>query len=607
LRKKITMKLNQKSRFGLLTLALLSVQLFTACTGTQKSKKDVPTSYNTKSAAISNTEARLLYVDLYRTIAIREMERTGIPASIKLAQGILESNSGRSELSSKYNNHFGIKCHSEWTGERFYKEDDDKDPVTGQLIKSCFRAYKAGDESFIAHSEFLRDPRKVNRYGFLFQLDPKDYVGWANGLERAGYATATDYSEKLIRIIEDMQLSKFDQMSARDVANNNPTQNNGKTNTRPDSGFDNPNSSPNIGTTNNANNSNMGVSEGRVNDTRVLKVSYPLTLEQLAGRYDVSIKKLQDYNEEIGSEGTKLLRQGSFVYLQKKRNSYSGNEKYHRVQACETMYDVSQKYGIKLSKLYRKNEMREGDQPQAGEKIILRRGLFQSFDMPALRDTFGEWKRCNMPIDTITNRPPAPPTANRPPTINNSGEFTFDIAPGGSGQPQTSSGTTYYPPATQPSSGTTYYPPTTQPSSGTTYYPNTQPSSGTTYYPSDNNNYPNTTTTYPSSGSVNYPTTDVSSAPSYPSYPSRPATQPSRPATQPSRPTTQPTRPATQPTTTTPRPTTQPSGAVQYHTVMKGDTMYGLSKRFGVTVDRLRELNGMADTNIKIGQQLRVK
>ena len=600
------MKLNQKSLFGLLVLALLSVQLFTACTGTQKSKKDVPTSYGINSKSpMSNMEVRLMYVDLYKTIAIREMERTGVPASIKLAQGILESNSGRSELSSKYNNHFGIKCHSEWTGERFYKEDDDKDPVTGQLIKSCFRAYKAGDESFIAHSEFIRDPRKVNRYGFLFQLDPKDYVGWANGLERAGYATATDYSEKLIRIIEDMQLSKYDQMSSRDVANNNPTRNNGSNNgnNRPNDGFDNPSSSPNIGNTNNGNNnnntnnSNMGVSEGRVNDTRVLKVSYPLTLEQLAGRYDVSIKKLQDYNEEIGSEGTTLLRQGSFVYLQKKRNSYSGNEKYHRVQACETMYDISQKYGVKLSKLYRKNEMREGDQPQAGEKIILRRGLFQSFDMPALRDTFGEWKRCNMPIDTITNRPPVQPsTANRP-TVNNSGEFTFDIAPGGSGQPQnnyptnnTSYPQTNYPPSSQPSSGTTYYPSTgnttTNPSSGT----------GTTYYPSDNNNYPSNTTTYPSSGSNNYPSTDVNSTPSYPSYPSRPATQPSRPTTQPSK-----------PTTATPRPPTQPMGAVQYHTVGKGDTMYGLSKRFGVTVDRLRELNGMADTNIKIGQQLRVK
>jgi LysM repeat protein len=602
------MKLNQKSRFGLLALALLSVQLFTACTGTQKSKKGVPTSYGINSkAAITNTEARLLYVDLYKTIAIREMERTGIPASIKLAQGILESNSGR----SKYNNHFGIKCHSEWTGERFYKEDDDKDPVTGQLIKSCFRAYKAGDESFIAHSEFIRDPRKVNRYGFLFQLDPKDYVGWANGLERAGYATATDYSEKLIRIIEDMQLSKYDQMSSRDVANNNPTRNNGNTNNRPDSGFDNPNSSPNIGNSNNSNNSNMGVSEGRVNDTRVLKVSYPLTLEQLAGRYDISIKKLQDYNEEIGGEGTKLLRQGSFVYLQKKRNSYSGNEKYHRVQACESMYDISQKYGIKLSKLYRKNEMREGDQPQAGEKIILRRGLFQSFDMPALRDTFGEWRNCNIPIDTITNRRPAPPsTANRPPTINNSGEFTFDIAPGGSGQPQSNYPTnnTSYPQTSYPQNNTNYpqgnYPQTSQPSSGTTYYPSSTtsyPSSGsnTTYYPSDNNN-PSNTTTYPSSGSNNYPTTDVNTTSNYPSYPSRPTTQPSRP-------TTQPSRPATQPTTTTPRPTTQPTGAVQYHTVAKGDTMYGLSKKFGVTVDRLRELNGMADTNIKIGQQLRVK
>ena len=134
-----------------------------SCTSFKKNAKEVPKSYNSVSTpkGMTNLEARNIYIDRYKAIAIREMERTGIPASIKLAQGILESDAGRSTLSSQYNNHFGIKCHSDWQGERYYQEDDDKDPVTGQLIKSCFRAYKNGDESFIAHSEFLRDPRKI--------------------------------------------------------------------------------------------------------------------------------------------------------------------------------------------------------------------------------------------------------------------------------------------------------------------------------------------------------------------------------------------------------------------------------------------------------------
>jgi LysM repeat protein len=300
----------------------------------------------------------------------------------------------------------------------------------------------------------------------------------------------------------------------------------------------------------------------------------------------IGVKKLQDYNEQIG-DGTQLIRQGSMVYLQKKRNSYSGGEKYHRVQQCETMYDISQKYGVKLEKLYRKNEMRVGDQPLVGEKIILRRGLFQGWDMPALRDTFGEWRKCNIPIDTITNRPPAQPTAGNRPPITNTGEFTFDISPGTSGQPQNN-----YPPS-QPSSGT-YYPNNNYPSSTTSY-----PSSGsnTTYYPSN----PSTgtgTTYYPSSESNNYPTTNVNTTPSYPSYPSN------KPSVPPTRPTTQPNKPTNQPTTQ-PRP--QPSGAVQYHTVAKGDTLWSLSKKYGLTVARIREMNGMADDNIKIGQQLRIK
>ena len=558
------MKLNPvlaRNQWAVVTILVVS-QLIISCTASKKNNRDIPKSYGiTGAKGISNAEARSNYVDRYKAIAIREMERTGIPASIKLAQGVLESDAGRSTLSSQYNNHFGIKCHSDWQGERYYKEDDDKDPVTGQLIKSCFRAYKNGDESFIAHSEFLRDPRKVYRYGSLFQLDPKDYVGWANGLVKAGYATGQTYGETLIRLVEDLQLHQYDLMSSNDVASNNNGQNNNSSGNpnfpnNNNSGFDNPSG-------NNANNS-VSVSSGQRNDVGYLKINGGLTLEQVAGRQDISIRKLQEYNEEIG-DPTRRLPEGTIIYTQQKRNHWSGSDKTYRVQACETMFDISQKFGIKLSKLYSKNSMREGDQPAIGEKISLRKGLFERVDMPALRDTFGEWKKCRQP-DVIIEKPVTNPSnVNRPtnPPSTNSGEFGFEITPSGNNQPSSS-------------------------------YPSTQP----TYPPSS----------YPSSPS-NYPTTETSTSPSYPTtQPTYPTTQPTYPSTQPSTsyPSTQPAKPSTTPKPTTPKPT-QPAINSQYYTVMQGETLWAISRKFSLTVDQLKQMNGLADNVIKPGQQLRIK
>ena len=159
---------------------------------------------------MSNDDPVRTYIDKYKEIALSEMQRTGIPASIKLAQGILESNSGRSTLAQKANNHFGIKCGKQWTDETFYREDDDyKD---GKLIESCFRKYTDGAYSFIAHSEFLTNPRSKYRYGFLFQLDPLNYSEWARGLKKSGYATDPKYADKLISIIESYELYLFDEV-----------------------------------------------------------------------------------------------------------------------------------------------------------------------------------------------------------------------------------------------------------------------------------------------------------------------------------------------------------------------------------------------------------
>jgi len=150
-----------------------------------------------------------LYINQFAVIAKEEMEIYKIPASITLAQAVLESNSGNSELTRKSNNHFGIKCHQKWTGERVYHDDDEND--------ECFRVYKEASSSFKDHSEFLNGRR---RYSFLFKYDKGDYVSWAKGLRQAGYATDNQYPQKLIRIIEKYQLYKYDKEVLGDTYDN---------------------------------------------------------------------------------------------------------------------------------------------------------------------------------------------------------------------------------------------------------------------------------------------------------------------------------------------------------------------------------------------------
>src|SRR5688572_5643549 len=160
------------------------------------------------------------YIEQYKDIAVSEMMRTGIPASIKLAQAIHESSCGKSDLACKANNHFGIKCGNDWNGKTYKKEDDDYEG--GQLVKSCFREFRSVHDSYIAHSDFLTDPAKAKRYGFLFELDVTDYKGWARGLSKAGYATDPQYASKIIDIIERYNLYELDSPSRRELASHAP-------------------------------------------------------------------------------------------------------------------------------------------------------------------------------------------------------------------------------------------------------------------------------------------------------------------------------------------------------------------------------------------------
>lgn len=280
---------------------------------------------------------QLAYIETFKDIAIREMDRAGVPASIKLAQGILESNAGQSTLARRARNHFGIKCGGNWKGDSFDKEDDDYD-ANGKLIKSCFRSYKNAQASYVAHSEFLRDPRKAFRYGFLFRLNPRDYKRWAHGLKQAGYATSATYPEKLITLIERYKLYEYDNVPVFDT--------------------ERPSDIVSFGILKN-------------NDVRYVVVNQGETLEDIARKADASIRNLILYNENIDNRQSPVI-EGDRVYIQSKRNSYRGRDKYHTVKEGETMFAISQLYALKLSKLYKRNRMIAGVRPATNERVKLR-------------------------------------------------------------------------------------------------------------------------------------------------------------------------------------------------------------------------------------------
>ncbi len=288
------------------------------------------------------------YIQRFKDIAIEEMQRTGIPASIKLAQGLIESNAGRSDLARLANNHFGMKCGGDWNGGTYYKKDDDY--RNGRLIKSCFRRYSNPEESYVAHSEFLRDPDKAYRYGFLFRLNPTDYRSWAYGLLKAGYATNPRYARLLIKVIEDYQLYRYDKpiTDAELVMEKSYL--------------------PHI---------------LKINDVEYVIAEDGDSPRSLSMDFNVPVNRILKYNEHL-YDADQQLNSGTRVYLQRKRSGFRGKKKYHYVKTGETMFSISQQYGIRLKSLYRKNKMEMGTEPAIGERIKLRGwALFSS--RPTLR------------------------------------------------------------------------------------------------------------------------------------------------------------------------------------------------------------------------------
>ena len=269
------------------------------------------------------------YINQYATLAVEQMREHKIPASITLAQGLLESGAGLSELARKSNNHFGIKCGSSWSGRKVYHDDDARN--------ECFRAYKHPRDSYEDHSAFLK---RGARYAFLFRLDLTDYKGWARGLKKAGYATDPSYANRLITIIEDYELYKYDRKGGWRPA---------KAETINTVTYSHP----------------IYIA----NDIAYIVARNGDTFKALGKEFDISWKKLVKYND---LQRDYTLTDGDIIYLKSKKKKASKDYTVYIVKDGDSMHTISQKFGIRLKNLYKMNR-KEGDYiPEIGDRLRLR-------------------------------------------------------------------------------------------------------------------------------------------------------------------------------------------------------------------------------------------
>lgn len=277
------------------------------------------------------------YISKYSDMAIDQMRRYGIPASITLAQGLLESGAGTSRLTTKGNNHFGIKCGGTWKGPYMLVDDD--------APKEKFRVYKNAKESYEDHSKFLKNGK---RYAFLFELDEKDYKGWARGLKRAGYATNPAYARLLIDLIERYDLHDYDRK--RHHKKHSSDENRKEKKHEKDETFDHV--------------------VYRCNGQYYVIARIGDTYASLARSMKSSEKHLREYNDV---DANRRLRSGDIVYLGKKRKKADKSlNKYHYLQPGESLYSISQRFGIRLSSLCKMNPITKDHIFRVGDHIRIR-------------------------------------------------------------------------------------------------------------------------------------------------------------------------------------------------------------------------------------------
>lgn len=504
---------------------------------------------------ISWAQDRTKYVYEYAQIAVEEMEFSGIPASITLAQGILESGNGNSELAKKSNNHFGIKCHKGWNGESVSYDDDAKG--------ECFRKYKDPAESYRDHTLFLTTR---SRYKDLFTYSKYDYKAWAKGLKKAGYATNPAYANLLIRIIEEEELYSYDYMRPNEVGPYITAHKQGRapktvTTSRPPESVSKPPKTKPSKVKLPENPTNTGELSRNVftqNNSKAVWARPGDSPEQLSVMYNVPLKKLRKYNE--WDKYLNEFEAGMKVYLQPKRSkSQDRASLYHKARDGETMYQIAQLYGIKTDKLYKLNQLSEGQQPAPNEIIHLRK------KRKTAPKTFTYSKEFRV-------EQPAPPPVKKPspPSV----EVKEVVKP---------------PPPPSKKKATPPPPPPAMEQNET-------PPVQTLPPPVKAVEAPPVEANPPGNKAVIYdPPPPVNQAPP------RVYTPPANvPESDPGNTTVIQTNPVgTSSGTSTSAGTT--------HKVVSGDTLYGLSKKYGVSVDQIKQLNNLTGNTIKVGQVLRIR
>jgi hypothetical protein len=301
-------------------------------------------------ASAQSPEQVNAYINTYKFLAIEEMQRSGVPASIILAQGIHETSAGTSELVIASNNHFGIKCKSTWTGQTVYHDDDAKG--------ECFRSYAIAADSYKDHSDYLK---QTPRYASLFKLNPEDYEGWAYGLKKAGYATNIKYSQILIKLIEDYDLEKYSLIAMGKLPAEQPAEGSlagemmrpslqGFTDSTqrtvpaalyPDGAFS-------------------------INAAKCIYAKAGISLLSLSNQYEIPLSHLLEFNDMNQED---ILRNDQLIFLQRKRKV--GFTAFHVVQSGESMYSICQAEGIRYESILELNHLKPGEEPASGEKIYL--------------------------------------------------------------------------------------------------------------------------------------------------------------------------------------------------------------------------------------------
>ena len=309
-------------------------------------------------------QTREEYIDRYKSIAVAHMERYGIPASITMAQGILESDCGNSRLSLMSNNHFGIKCKRNWTGEKVYHDDDAKG--------ECFRSYPTVEASYQDHAEFLDSQP---RYDSLFAYSPTDYKSWARGLKAAGYATAPDYAQRLCRIIEEAQLFLLDQPDGERLYASRM----GRKVTDPEGWFADQSSvepaagaSPAIDPDNYrvTINAHQGYNVYVTNGVHYVLAKENDTFENIGRKFRLSPRNLRKFNDLKDKKAQPVP--GEAVYIERKRKRWEGNSRHHICRQGETAYSVGQSYAIRTRSIEKLNKLRKDEELAAGREIRIK-------------------------------------------------------------------------------------------------------------------------------------------------------------------------------------------------------------------------------------------